>query len=145
MRFKLKTRVDGNYRDVFSRFDRDLFEYLLPKNADVQLVEFGGSTTGARVHLEFKKPIKATWISDITDHGVDDDHAWFVDEGTTLPFGLKYWKHRHIVRYVDAERCEIIDDIEYKFSNSLLSTFLLPALFFAFFPRKQQYRKYFNS
>lgn len=145
MRFKLRTKVDGNYKDVFRRFDRDLFEFLLPQNADAELIEFGGSTKGARVHLEFKRPLRATWISDITEDGMNDERGWFVDVGTTLPFGLKYWKHMHIVQHIDAGHSEIIDDIEYRFSNRFLSFMLLPAVYLAFFPRKQQYRKYFNT
>ena len=144
MRFKLKTKVNGGYREVFKRFDRDLFEYLLPKRADVELVEFGGSQTGDRVHLAFKSPLKATWISEITEHGSNADMAWFVDVGTTLPFGLKSWRHRHIVRRLDQDHSEIIDDIEFAFSNQFLSMTFLPAVYLAFLPRKQQYRKYFN-
>ena len=144
MNILLTTPVNGNYKEVFKKFDRELFEYLLPKNADVQLVEFGGSNTGDIVHLKFVSPVKGDWISEIVEHGEGDDIAWFVDQGTTLPFGLKFWRHQHIVKGLEDHRCEIIDDIEFRFANQLLNVLLYPALFLAFYPRKRQYRKYFN-
>ncbi len=145
MRFKIKSKVKGNYRDIMQRFDRELFEYLLPKGADVELVEFGGSVKGARVHIQFHSPIKATWISDITEDGMSDTETWFIDRGTTLPFGLRYWHHKHIVRRVSETESEIIDDITYRFGNGILTFLLFPALYFGFLPRKRQYKRYFGA
>ena len=145
MRFTITSKVRGNYRNVMQRFDRQLFEYLLPKGADVELVEFGGSVTGARVHIEFRSPIRATWISEITEDGINDFEAWFVDKGTTLPFGLKHWHHRHIVRKVTDSASEIIDDISYQCANSALSLLMYPVLYFGFLPRKGLYQRYFGQ
>ena len=127
------------------QFDRKLFEYLLPANAEVNLVEFTGSTKGSRVHLDFVSPIKATWVSDITEHGENESETWFIDEGTVLPFGLKYWKHRHIIRRVTDDRSDIIDDITFKFGNAFLTTLLFPAVYLGFLPRSKQYKTYFGK
>ena len=145
MRFKIKSKVRGHYRDVMQRFDRQLFEYLLPEFGDVELVEFGGSVKGARVHIQFKSPVSATWISDIIEDGVNEDEAWFVDVGTILPFGLRYWKHRHSVRRISEDECEIIDDISYRFGNGFLSSIMFPAMYLGFLPRRKQYKQYFGS
>ena len=144
MRILLTTRVDGHYLDVMERFDRKLFEALLPPIGKTEIKEFTGSKTGDLVHLQFISPIKAEWVSDITDHGHNEREAWFVDEGKVLPFGLKYWKHHHIVRKVDEKNSEIIDDISYKASNPILMIILYPLLWLSFFPRRFVYQKYFK-
>jgi ligand-binding SRPBCC domain-containing protein len=145
MKIKLSTVVSGHYLEVMKRFDRDLFTALLPPVGKTEIVEFTGSETGDKVHLRFITPFKAEWISDITDHGQDEDHAWFVDEGRTLPFGLKYWRHKHIVKKVDDHTSEIIDDITFKASNTVFSMLMYPGLWLSFIPRKPIYRKYFQK
>jgi len=145
MRIKLNTQVQGHYLEVMKRFDRKLFEALLPPVGKTEIVDFTGSETGDKVHLRFITPFKAEWISDITEHGQNEEEAWFVDEGRVLPFGLTYWKHRHIVRKIDDNTSEIIDDITYKASNSLFSLVMYPGLYLSFYPRKPIYRKYFKK
>lgn len=140
----LKARVHGHYKEVMEQFDRDLFEALAPKSAPVEIVSFTGSKTGDKVHLRFKSPINADWISDITDHGSNDDEAYFIDEGRTLPFPLKYWKHRHIVRKVNENESEIIDDMYFSGPNKLITALMKPAIFVAFSPRKKIYQTYFS-
>ena len=144
MRLTLKTWVSGEYRDVFSKFDRHLFEFLLPGAGDVDLIEFGGSEVGNIVHLRFGSPLRGEWISEITERQIDEEEACFVDVGKVLPFGLRNWRHRHIVRRIDDDHSLIVDDIEYGFSNSILTAILFPVVYLAFYPRKHQYRKYFN-
>jgi ligand-binding SRPBCC domain-containing protein len=145
MRVIIETQVKGNYKDIMSRFDRKLFEALKPKNADMEIVEFTGSRKGDCVHLRFNKPLKAEWVSLITEHGENDHEAWFVDEGTKLPFPLAYWKHKHIVRKITDRSSLIIDDITFKGNNFLLTALLRPVIYLGFAPRKKVYREYFNK
>jgi ligand-binding SRPBCC domain-containing protein len=144
MKLVLKTKVQGYYLDVMEAFDRQLFEALAPPIGKLEIVEFTGSKTGDVVHLRFLSPIKAEWISDITDHGQDKKSTFFIDEGRVLPPGLKYWKHRHIVEKIDDKSSMIVDDITYEGINSVLTYLMYPALFFSFYPRKMIYRKYFD-
>ncbi len=141
----LKTKVKGNYRAVIERFDRDLFEALIPKQGQLEIVEFTGSKTGDKVHLRFHSPIKADWISHITDDGINEKEAWFVDEGVQLPPGLTYWRHRHIVRKVDEHTSEIVDDITYKSWEAMTTWLAYPVLWLAFSPRKKIYQTYFGT
>ena len=145
MNFILETQVAGNYLDVMKRFDRDLFLALAPPFPKIELVEFTGSKTGDKVHIKFLSPVNTDWISDITDHGSNEKEAWFVDEGTTLPAPLKYWKHRHIVRKIDEHRSMIVDDITFKASNGLLTSLMYPALYLGFSQRGPIYRRYFGK
>lgn len=144
MNLQLSTTVRGNYKAVMARFDRDLFEALKPKQGEMEIVEFTGSKKGDRVHLRFLSPVKADWVSLITEDGADDQQAYFVDEGETLPFPLKYWRHRHIVEKITADTSRIIDDITFKGPNALMTLLLYPAIFLGFYPRKRIYRSYFG-
>jgi ligand-binding SRPBCC domain-containing protein len=145
MNIKLKTKVDGNYKDIIQQFDRKLFEALKPKHADMEIVAFTGSKKGDKVHIRFHNPIKAEWISHITENGENEKESFFTDEGVKLPFPLSYWKHRHIVQKITADSSYIIDDITFKGSNFLLSCFLYPAIYLGFYPRKKIYKLYFKK
>ncbi len=143
-RIRHKTLVAGPYKDVMTRFDRELFEALLPRQGKTEIISFTGSRKGDQVRLRFLRPLKFDWVSDIVEDGINEQEAWFVDEGVQLPPGLTYWRHRHIVRRWDDHSSEIIDDISYKSWNILFTLLAYPVLWLAFFPRKKVYRSYFG-
>ena len=145
MNIQLKTKVDGNYKAVMKQFDRQLFEALKPQNAKMEIVEFTGSKKGDLVHLRFLSPIKTEWISEIIEDGENEREAYFIDKGTKLPFPLSYWQHKHIVQKITEDTSYIIDDMTFKGSNFLLTLFLFPALYIAFYPRKSIYKSYFKK
>jgi ligand-binding SRPBCC domain-containing protein len=142
---KLKTKVKGNYMEVMQQFDRQLFEALTPKFPPVEIKAFTGSKKGDKVHIRFKVPPYFDWISDIVEDGNNDKEAWFIDEGNTLPFPLKYWRHKHIVQKIDENYSLIIDDITFKTSNALLDRLIYPTMLMAFKPRKKIYQEYFGK
>lgn len=145
MNITIKTRVKGNYKDVMAAFDRDLFEALKPPAGQMEIVSFTGSKKGDKVHLRFVKPIKAEWISDIVEDQITDTKAWFVDIGTTLPWPLATWTHRHIVEKIDETTSMVIDDMTFTGKNFLLTLLLYPAIFIGFYPRKKVYMQYFDT
>ena len=145
MNILLKTKVKGNYKTIMKRFDLQLFEALKPKGAKMEIVKFTGSKKGDIVHLRFVSPIKAEWISEIIEDGEDEQQAYFIDEGTTLPFPLRYWQHKHIVQKIDEDSSYIIDDITYEGPNGLLSFLMYPGVYLGFWPRGKVYRKYFGE
>jgi ligand-binding SRPBCC domain-containing protein len=126
-------------------FDRDLFLALAPPFPKIELKKFTGSETGDEVHIRFKSPVNKDWISDITDHGIDEKEAYFVDVGRVVPPPLKTWKHRHIVRKISETESEIIDDIEFSSGFAILNVLMYPALLIGFLPRKRIYKKFFSS
>ncbi len=144
MNIQLKTKVKGHYKDIMARFDRDLFEALAPGFPPMEIVEFSGSREGDKVHIRFGAPVNAEWVSLITDHGVDESEAYFVDEGMKLPPPLSYWKHRHIVRKITEDTSCIIDDITFRGPNRLLTWLMYPGILLGFYPRKKIYRAYFG-
>lgn len=143
MRFVLRTQVDGHYKEVMNRFDLDLFEALKPKGAKMEIVQFTGSETGDTVELRFLFPLKARWLSKITDHGSDDNQAYFIDEGAVLPFPLRDWKHKHIVEKHSDTQSIIIDDISFSSGYKLIDLLIYLPLLLSFYPRKGVYKKYF--
>ena len=145
MNVTLKTQVKGNYKKVMAAFDRNLFEALKPPTGEMEIVEFTGSQKGDIVHLRFLKPIKTEWISEIIEDQITEEKAWFVDIGTTLPWPLTSWTHRHIVEKINDDHSMIIDDMTFAGKNFLLTLLLYPAIFFGFHPRKKIYRKYFDK
>jgi ligand-binding SRPBCC domain-containing protein len=145
MNIQLKTKVDGNYKHVMHRFDKQLFEALKPAGANMEIVAFTGSKKGDKVHLRFHSPIKTEWISHITEDGVNEQEAYFIDEGIKLPFPLVYWKHKHIVQKITEDTSYIIDDMTFKGKNLFFSLLLYPGIFLGFYPRKKIYRNYFRS
>lgn len=145
MNIQLKTKVDGNYKDIIKQFDLELFEALKPKGAKMEIVEFTGSKKGDTVHLRFLSPIKTEWISKITEDHEDDKEAYFIDEGVKLPFPLSYWRHKHIVKKITEDTSYIIDDMTFKGPFSLITLLLYPALYIAFYPRGRIYKSYFKK
>jgi len=145
MNIKLKTRVKGNYREIMARFDRSLFEALAPRHGAMEIVEFTGSQKGDRVHIRFLKPLKADWVSVITEDHINEQEAYFTDEGVQLPYPLSFWKHNHIVRKITEGTSEIIDDITFRGANALVTLLLYPFIFLGFYPRKRIYRHYFGK
>ncbi len=142
---QIKTMVDGHYKEVMKKFDRALFEALKPAGANMEIVAFTGSKKGDKVHIRFNSPIKAEWVSHITEHGENEQEAWFVDEGVQLPFPLSYWRHRHVVQKVSEQKSCIVDDMTFAGSNKLLTALLYPAIYAGFYPRKKIYRAYFKA
>ncbi len=145
MHIRLKTQVDGHYMEVMQKFDLDLFEALKPKVGKMEVVQFTGSKKGDVVRIKFLRPLKAIWVSHITEDGADEQQAFFVDEGVELPYPLQYWRHIHIVKKVTEDRSLIVDDISFKASNPFLSFLMYPIIYLSFLPRKPVYRAYFKK
>jgi ligand-binding SRPBCC domain-containing protein len=140
--FEIKTLIKNrDYLEVFNQFDEHLFNHLT-KGQPIKLVQFDGSKLHDEIHLEF--PFHKKWISIITEKKITDSEAYFIDEGTTLPFGLKKWKHKHIVRKANAG-CEIIDSIYFTGKNTVISLFLSLPLFLPILLRKMQYKSFFEK
>ncbi len=113
----------------------------------MEVLRFDGCTTGDRVHLRLTLPIiklKQDWQSEITEHGESDDECFFVDEGRKLPFFLRYWKHRHVIRKHPDGGAVIVDDITYKAPVPGMGLVLYPKLRADFRARGPVYQEVFG-
>ncbi len=146
-RVLIRTRIKNKKpREIFARFDKDLFLELKPPLLNLELKRFDGCMKGHEVHLEtslFGK-MKQEWVSLITEHGFSDQECYFIDEGKKLPPPLTFWRHRHrIVKYNELDS-EIIDDITYTTGNGVLDKLIYPALYAMFSFRIPIYKKKFK-
>tara|TARA_R110002049_G_scaffold219020_2_gene390742 strand:- start:606 stop:1028 length:423 start_codon:yes stop_codon:yes gene_type:complete len=140
MNITLRSKVDENLTAVYSRFNGELFKYLLPPGA--QLIEFDGSKKGDIVHLRL--PLVGEWISEITENGASENSYYFIDEGKKLPFPLKKWKHKHIL-ITSGQQTIIEDNMNFSSGNIIIDVLIYPALLISFLPRVWQYKSYFNK
>lgn len=141
-----ETKVNGFYKDVFARFDVELFKALKPPGVNLEVVRFDGSQTGNEVHLRIGQlGLSTNWISLITEDKSDERECYFIDEGSKLPPPLKTWRHKHIVRKIDENSCLIIDDISYTCHGGIISENIMwPVLWTQFSMRAPVYRRYFS-
>jgi ligand-binding SRPBCC domain-containing protein len=143
MKIYIKTKIEKNYRDVFSFFNSKLFLALKPPLMNVSLDRFDGCKKGDEVHLRMDLFgfLNQKWISHITDNGENSEEIYFVDEGTLLPPPLRNWRHVHHIQKIDDQSTFIIDDIDFTTGNSLLDYAIYPALYSMFYYRKPIYRR----
>ncbi len=145
MRIVLKTNVNEDYRSVMQQFDKTLFEKLSPPFPPVKLLRFDGSKRGDMVSMQLNFFLfKQRWSSLIVKDGTNEEEAYFIDEGTELPFFLSYWRHRH--RVLNAgDHAIIVDDIHFKAPFRWLGYLLYPVMWAQFAYRKPVYRKIFGK
>jgi ligand-binding SRPBCC domain-containing protein len=152
MRLTIKTPVEQSYREVFEGFTFELFQKLTPTFPRVIVKRFDGCRTGDEVHIEMELPVlnrTEQWISRIVRDGeikgnsTYNNELYFVDEGTTLPFFLSYWRHMHRIVSAEGGGSVIIDDIEYR-SKNFLTPFVYPVILAQFAARSPVYKEYFK-
>lgn len=144
MKIHLVTSIAKDYKEVYSSFNKELFEFLSPVFPRIKVIRFDGSKKGDTIELKLGFPLYKNWISKITISEENEYLCFFIDEGRILPPGIIYWKHKHIVKKTGNNTCEIIDDIEFKSWNKFFSMLFYPLLFISFYPRKKLYKKFFH-
>jgi ligand-binding SRPBCC domain-containing protein len=144
MNIKISTKVNQSLLKVWEGFNLELFSKLAPPFPPVEVKEFGGCLKGDKVHLELNFILfKQDWISDIVEQNRTESEIYFIDEGTKLPFFLRYWKHKHrLVK--ENEGTIIIDDITFKTPTILTDYLFYPLMYLQFLYRKPIYRKVFE-
>ncbi len=157
MKLLLQTPVRQPLAKVWAGFDRALFNQLAPPFPPVEVIRFDGCLKGDVVHLRLNFIFfKQDWISDIIDqqtigmlnHGMPDhpDEIFFVDQGTKLPFFLRYWHHRHrLVRDTQTGGTLVIDDITFRTPTLLTDYLFYPLMWLQFAYRKPIYKRVFGK
>lgn len=145
MKFILRTNVAQSLENVKEGFNEDLFSELSPPFPKVKIKQFDGSKKGDIVSLELNFMLfRQNWTSRIVDEGGSDMAYFFIDEGIILPFGLKFWRHKHTLKSLNAQT-QIIDEVEFRSWNGLSSLLLFPILLSQFFYRKPIYKRIFGQ
>ncbi len=147
MNFKISTEINRSYQFAADGFNKKLFQALAPVFPILTLERYDGEKTGDEVHISMNLLVcKQQWVSVITQGKIDkDQEIIFIDEGKVLPWPLRSWKHRHIVKKNNDNSCFVIDDVTYSTGNKFFDFLILPSLFVQFVARKNKYKKYFSG
>lgn len=145
-RLLIPHEVQGQLREVFAGFTRELFEHLAPKFPPSKLLRYDGNAVGDLVKIRLGVgPVGATWISEITEHELSEGEAFFVDEGRQLPPPLNYWRHKHLLTQVSPATVRITEDITFGTPLGLLTSLMKPVIRAQFEARGPRYRSYFGG
>jgi ligand-binding SRPBCC domain-containing protein len=145
MKITMITTVNQSYIHVWQGFTQTLFEALASPFPKMKVIQFDGCYTGDKVIVELDFMLfKQKWYSHIIEQQHTDREIYFIDEGRTLPFFLKDWKHTHRLMKYYENQCQIVDEISYHTPFRWLDFILYPVFYLQFLYRKPIYRKYFS-
>jgi ligand-binding SRPBCC domain-containing protein len=139
------TAIQAPISHVKKEFTEDLLLRLSPPFPKVRIKRFDGCNANDQVELEIDLLFtKLTWSSLITEDQTTPEEWFFIDQGVTMPFGLCFWQHKHRVKKITTETCEVIDEISFDTNNRFLNYLLLPFLWGMIYYRKPFYKKYLS-
>jgi len=144
MNITIRTKVNTNYKSVFSRFDLSLFKALKPFGIPLKVERFDGCKVGDEIHL-IVGPFKQTWVSIVTENIIDGNESSFVDEGDTVPFPISKWRHYHKIERISESETYIVDDINYECRNIILTYLMYPLFYLQFLSRVPVYKRFFDN
>ena len=141
IRTKLKNSI---YKNIYSKFNADLFLKLAPPFPKVSLLRFDGCIKNDIVKIKLHFPFfSQVWESEIIENGEEYQCIWFVDKGTKLPFFISKWKHLHQIKQHQNDVI-ITDDIQFYCHNWLLTIIIYPVIYLQFLYRIPIYKKLGN-
>ncbi len=144
MRLLLTTTVaNPDPHAVLARFDGALFQALAPPFPRLQVERFDGCRPGDLVALRMDWGLGSqAWVSRITAAGQTATTAWFVDEGETLPWPFRQWRHWHLIEEDATHGGSIVtDDLTYHTASPIFDWLVRPALWALLAYRKPIYRR----
>jgi ligand-binding SRPBCC domain-containing protein len=113
--FVVKHVVEAPLDQVWATFAHDaksLFEALSPPFPKAKLIAFGGTEVGAVVKLDLDFGLWTShWESIVTEQFITDTACWFIDQGSILPLGLSYFRHRHLLTATGPNQTTIAEEI----------------------------------
>jgi ligand-binding SRPBCC domain-containing protein len=143
--YSISTPIQAPISHVKDLFTADLLLRLSPPFPRVSLQRFDGCKKNDNVILVINLLFtKVTWSSLITEDALTTDEWYFIDQGVKMPFGLRYWQHKHRVKKINDVSCEIIDEISFDTRDEFLNYLLFPFLWGMIFYRKPFYKKYLS-
>ena len=145
MKYLIEIPVDSSLEIIKQSFNRELFTALKPPFVSLRILRYDGNSEGNEIHLQIKSMfLVQNWVSVISREW-KNDHEWgFEDVGKVLPFFLKSWKHKHIVRKSE-KGSVIVEDVWYEPKQKWMSVFVRFFVYLQFKPRPRVYRRWFNN
>ncbi|WP_280768351.1 SRPBCC family protein [Salipaludibacillus daqingensis] len=138
--FYYKTEIPKPISEVWSFFQTNENLAAITAFPKIDILGDVDVFEGASVHLQLNFfVVKLQWKGKITEVV---EQAYFIDEGESLPFPFKSWKHVHAFKKVNEEKTKMIDRVEYEaYVPPLLANFVLKGMFN---DRKKQLKKKFK-
>ena len=142
MRYIQKVEIGCNdIKKVKGEFNNILFLKHLTKLLPVKIIEWDGTYDGAKAHLAFWFFGWRDFIVNHRENTEDDVKFSFVDEGMSLPFYLKSWRHIHGA-YKERGLIIIKDEVNFTTDSKFLDLILFPMLVMPIIIRKILYKTY---
>lgn len=146
MKVTFTTPVPGNVRQVFAGFNRNLFQALKPPFMTMELTRFDGTQLGSWVEVRtgMGKLLSSKWSNLVVERADSDIESYFIDEGRTLPFPFKQWRHKHRVIH-ERGYVLIVDELNYRTRFWILDLIMWPVMLLFLVIRNPVYKKYFGK
>ncbi|MEY4954560.1 MAG: hypothetical protein RI981_645 [Bacteroidota bacterium] len=144
--FQITSQVSATLPYVWSKFDQKLLAKLSPPFPIARIIQFDGCHVNDKVCIELDFLLYRTrWYSVISSFKADASSYVFVDEGTSVPFGIKTWRHEHRIESISPNECAIIDKIQFQTNYKLLDWLLFPLIWGMIIYRIPFYKKYLHQ
>jgi ligand-binding SRPBCC domain-containing protein len=147
MRFQILTKVQGNHRSVFLRFNHSLLLQLTPPGMRMELLEFQDPQEPngkIEMRVTILGLIKQEWENAFSDYELGEAECHFVDQGVKMPFPIRLWRHDHRVLADGPDQAIINDDVTFGSGFFLMDWMLFPILWLQFRYRRPIYRRVFG-
>ncbi len=121
-RFRYSSLLEASVERVFAFHKKpDALDKLLPAWPPARVAaRRGGLEPGSEVEIELRLgPLRQRWVARHTGYR---ENEFFSDEQVQGPF--RRWRHRHGFERVDAERCRLVDEVEFSLPLAPLSDWL---------------------
>jgi len=125
---------------IESFHDKDFVSFLI-KFQPVKIVVWNGIKNGKLAEFKFWFFGWKTMNVIHKNYVLKTNHLSFEDHGNLLPFGLKNWKHRHIIEKVN--NGTLITDLVSFEGNSFKNIFIKPIMLFPIVIRRITYKIWF--
>jgi ligand-binding SRPBCC domain-containing protein len=138
----VSSSVKVPYSKVVTGFNQQLLEALSPAWMNLRILKYDGQQPGDCFIMQLgTKPFSARWEGKVIAAGSTPGSFWFEDVGIQLPFPLKFWKHRHVIRK-SGTGAVIIDIVSFHTGSSLLDWICYPLFRAMFTARRKKYQQY---
>ncbi|MFM6948886.1 MAG: SRPBCC family protein [Aquirufa sp.] len=146
LKFSLQTKINSTIDLVWKQFDKDLLEKLSPPFPLIRISTFDGCNVNDNVVIEMNFLLyKTSWSSLIIENQTSESEKYFIDQGIKMPFGLKYWKHKHGLKMINDHQTAIIDSIEFQTNYRILDYILFPLFYGMILYRIPLYKKLLST
>jgi ligand-binding SRPBCC domain-containing protein len=140
------TKVTLPLDTVIKKFDRTLFESLMPPLSLLELLQYDGTFEGGRYRLGARYLNFSLWEGEITKADFLSPKEYvFIDEVNSNIAGVRNWKHTH--RFVESvtKHTYIVDEVEFEAVNPMLEGVYEMMLRSYFLYRQFRYKKLLNK